>query len=81
MQGASRSVKTALAGTFVVGALLLANVVGAGVFLVLVPIARAVPDELAQLGALLLVGLVAVACSVLFLFGCAQVARRRPLKP
>lgn len=61
--------KTFLAGAAFLLVLILANVVAAGVFSLLGPIAADFDDGLAWVLALALVGLLAVACSLLFLRG------------
>lgn len=61
--------KTFLAGAAFLLVLIIANVVAAGVFSVLGPIAAELDDGLARVLALALVGLLGVACALLFLRG------------
>lgn len=61
--------KTALAGAAFLLVLIIANVVAAGVFFVLGPLAADLDDGVARVLGLALVGLGGVACALLFLRG------------
>jgi len=65
-------VKTLLQGAIVVAAFVLANVVAAGVMLVLAPHVLALEDGPVKLAAVLLLGALAVAVAVIFLKGCIR---------
>lgn len=60
-----------VAGAVIIIALLLANVVAAGVFLVLGPLVPRGDDAVATVG-MLAVGIVAVGCALLFLLGALR---------
>jgi hypothetical protein len=61
-------VKNFTAGALVVGVFLSANVVAAGIFLVLGPLAPKDNDTVAVIG-MYLIGAIAVACSIFFIVG------------
>lgn len=61
------------AGAVFLSALIAANIVAAGVFAVLGPLALEIDDELYQLLVLMLVGAMAVLCALVFLKGCVRV--------
>lgn len=61
--------KSLLAGIVLLLLLLMANVVGAGVFMVLAPLAQAISDEDLQLVVLGLVGAAAIGAALCFLLG------------
>lgn len=66
--------KTFAAGAVLVLVLILANVVAAGVLAVLGPLALELEGEAARVSAVVLVGLLAVACALAFLRGALRVA-------
>lgn len=57
-----------LSGAVILGALVLANVVAAGVFHVFWPLARGLTESW-QVAAVVMIGALAIACSLLFLRG------------
>lgn len=69
--------KTFSAGAAFVAILVLANVVAAGVFAVLGPLATELADETAQIATMALVGVLAVACALLFIKGALFYAAAR----
>lgn len=60
-------------GALVLGALLMANVVAAGVMAVLGPLAARAEDPTAQVAGVAVVGVMAIAAALLFLKGCLRV--------
>lgn len=60
------------AGALVLGALMMANVVAAGVMQLLGPLALEAQDETAQVVLVSIAGLLAIAAALLFLKGCLR---------
>lgn len=68
--------KAAGAAGAILAALLLANVVGAGVIAVLGPLALELEDDAARVAGMGAAGILAVACAALFLHGAIDTMRR-----
>lgn len=69
--------KTFTAGAVFLLTLMLANVVAAGVFAVLGPLALELKDDAAGVIAVALIGLVSIGCALLFLKGALALAGER----